>query len=511
MARLDAAIGSDVRTLPINNTKSKDAIPKETIAPNITPVNIDNVASELQQSRIAQAGLRGQTLQAESEILQAEQAQKVAGLESKQASLQKEATELSAMPERQTLKQTQESLKDAAFIPTKDNAQDIATMFSLMGIVGMAIGGGGKDNAYAAMAGMNGMLEGYKRGRADIYKRERDMFDKNFKALQTKVQIARDELADAVMLKTKNFEAGRVAEEIAIAKTGSPVLEAKLRKQGSLEALKMLDELNADNKTLRDLRNNLYKQEEDRQFKQKELAQQRELKLAQIANTAELARARLENQAQKITQQDRMAQRAVNSLGGVASALESLSELPTGTTTGLLPNLQTKDGFFNYMRNNLGRKISSDEEEMMNTVFTGIGRNLASIEASGAATGLTQLADQMQKGLYINAGIDDPYKVAIKLADIRRVATENIRPAIQSGLMPKQQAATAEDLIKRIEQAIPFTTTEVIRAARQPNAETIGEQTRKAVSGGGGGNWSEEKQKRMEELQRKKAAREAKP
>jgi hypothetical protein len=271
MARLDAAIGSDVRTLPINNRRSKEAIPKETITPQTTPVNIDDVASELEQSRVAQTGLRGQALQAESEILQAEQAQKVAGLESKQASLQKEATELSAMPERQTLKQAQEGLKNSAFIPTKDNAEDIATFFSLMGIVGMAIGGGGKDNAYAAMAGMNGMLEGYKRGRADIYKRERDIFEKNFKAMQTKVQIARDELADAVMLKTKNFEAGRVAEEIAIAKTGSPVLEAKLRKQGALEALKMLDELNADNKTLRDLRNNLYKEEEKRKADQERL------------------------------------------------------------------------------------------------------------------------------------------------------------------------------------------------------------------------------------------------
>ncbi len=135
MARLDAAIGSDVRTLPINNRRSKEAIPKETITPQTTPVNIDDVASELEQSRVAQTGLRGQALQAESEILQAEQAQKVAGLESKQASLQKEATELSAMPERQTLKQAQEGLKNSAFIPTKDNAEDIATFFSCSNII----------------------------------------------------------------------------------------------------------------------------------------------------------------------------------------------------------------------------------------------------------------------------------------------------------------------------------------------------------------------------------------
>ena len=254
---LDSALGLNMST-PVTD-RLIETLPNEKLA----PISPRNMAASLQERRSVEAGLRGQVLQAESDILKAEQEQKVAGLESKQASLQKEATELAGMPERQTLKQTQESLKDAAFIPTKDSAQDIATIFSLMGIVGMAIGGGGKDNAYAAMAGMNGMLEGYKRGRADVYKRERDMFDKNFKALQTKVQIARDELADAVMLKTKNFEAGRVAEEVAIAKTGSSVLEAKLKKQGSLEALKTLDGMFADLGTLDKKINDLYKQEQD--------------------------------------------------------------------------------------------------------------------------------------------------------------------------------------------------------------------------------------------------------
>ena len=246
-ARLNAALGINMET-PITN-RLMTTLPNEKLA----PISPRDMAASLQERRSVEAGLRGQVLQSESDILKAEQAQKVAGLESKQANLQKEATELAGMPERQTLKQTQESLKDAAFIPTKDNAQDIATIFSLMGIVGMAIGGDGKDNAYAAMAGMNGMLEGYKRGRADIYKRERDMFDKNFKALQTKVQIARDELADAVMLKTKNFEAGRVAEEVAIAKTGSSVLEAKL---------KTLDGMFADLVTLDKKTNDLYKEEQ---------------------------------------------------------------------------------------------------------------------------------------------------------------------------------------------------------------------------------------------------------
>jgi len=151
----------------------------------------------------------------------------------------------------------------------------------------------------------------------------------------------------------------------------------------------------------------------------------------------------------------------------------------------------------NYVRNNVGRKISSREAEMMNTVFTGVGRNLASIEASGAATGLAELAKQMQQGLYINAGVDDAYKVAIKLADIRRVAVENILPAIKSGSMPPQQAQAAMELVKRIEQTIPFDTTEVVRAARGGKGKTIGEVTETAVKKG----LSKEQQNRLKELE----------
>ena len=91
----------------------------------------------------------------------------------------------------------------------------------------------------------------------------------------------------------------------------------------------------------------------------------------------------------------------------------------------------------------------------------------------------------MQSGLYINSGIDDPYKVAIKLADIRRIAVENILPAIESGALTPGQAQAARGLVQRIEQAIPFTTIDVIRAGRPEGKPTIGEVTTGAVRGGG--------------------------
>jgi hypothetical protein len=503
MAELSAALGTQMPALPLSSgllSKATGPKPQQITAGEMFPA--------MQERRGKELELRQGIADTEAQIAGAEQEQKVAGLEQRQQLQEQQAAELRQLPEREQLRTARQELAGAAFVPTKETAQDIATIFSLTSIIGMAIGGGAKQNAYAAMAAMNGMLDGYQKGRADIYKRERDMFDKNLKALQTKVQTLQQELTEAIQLKQQDFKAGETAIEIAMAKAGADLLDLKRKKNGDLAALETVVQLGKDTDSLIKMTNEQAKQAEERAFKEKQLASQERLRLAQMEQTREMQRERLEQKGTKATQQQMMAQRAVNSLGGVASALESLSELPVGTTTGLLPNLQTKDGFLNYMRNNIGRKISSNEAEMMNTVFTGIGRNLASIEASGAATGLTQLANQMQSGLYINAGVDDPYKVAIKLSDIRRIATENIRPAIESGLMPEGQARTAEALVKRIEQAIPFTTTEVIRSARQPGTETIGQQTTRAVSGGGGG-WSEDKEKRLRELQEKKAAREA--
>ena len=503
MAALDSALATQMPALPLTS-----GVMGKATGPKQQQITAGEMYPAMQERRGEELKLRQSIADTEAQLAGKEQEQKVAGLEQRKQLQEQQAQELRQLPEREQLRSARQELSGAAFVPTKETAQDIATIFSLTGIIGMAIGGGAKDNAYAAMAGMNGMLEGYKRGRADIYKRERESFDKNLKALQLKVQTLQQELTEAIQLKQQDFKAGETAIEIALAKSGSDLLDLKRKKNGDMAALETVVQTGKDVDSLVKMSNDQSKQAEDRKFKERELDQQERLRMAQIEATREASLARIEGQKGKITQQNMMAQRAVNSLGGVASALESLTELPTGTTTGMLPNLQTKDGFFNYMRNNLGRQISSSEAEMMNTIFTGIGRNLASIEASGAATGLTQLANQMQSGLYINAGIDDPYKVAIKLSDIRRIATENIRPAIESGLMPEGQARTAEALVKRIEQAIPFTTTEVIRAARTSGNETIGEQTRRAVSGGGS-NWSEDKEKRLRELQQKKAAREA--
>ena len=279
---LDSALG--LSSLPITSRVMSKATGKDP-----AQITAGEMFPAMQERRGEELRIRQSIADTESQLAGKEQEQKISGLEQKQALQETQATELRDLPERTNLNLAREELSNAAFVPTKENAQDIATIFSLVGIIGMAIGGGAKDNAYAAMAGMNGMLEGYKKGRADVYKRERDMFDKNLKALQLKVQTLQQELTEAIQLKQQDFKAGETAIEIALAKSGSDLLDLKRKKNGDMAALETVIDTGKDVDSLVKMSNDQFKQAEDRKFKEKELQQQERLRMAQLAQTKALA------------------------------------------------------------------------------------------------------------------------------------------------------------------------------------------------------------------------------
>ena len=129
-----------------------------------------------------------------------------------------------------------------AFIPSQDTAKDIAGLFSVISVVSMLVGGGGKMAGQLALGNMNGMMEGYRKGRKDLYDKERTAFDKNFKVMMQKHAEFRQEMEDAVKLATTNKEEGLRAAELAAAKSGSDIVKAQLRKGDLLGAYKLVDE-----------------------------------------------------------------------------------------------------------------------------------------------------------------------------------------------------------------------------------------------------------------------------
>ena len=212
-------------------------------------------------------------------------------------------------------------LIDAAFVPRQDNAQDLATLFSLINVVGFAIGSGGKGNAMQAMSAMNGMAEGYQKGRADLYKKEKDQFDINIKALKNKSEILSKRLAEIAVLASKDKEAARIEADVLFSEQGADFYKQHAKQFGIASTAKIAKEnFNAASKAYELGLQQHQKQEDAKRADQrhKEDLQSRErLRLATLT-----------------AQQGRRDEQALRSVG---PALRNIAEqYPEGTVDTLL-------------------------------------------------------------------------------------------------------------------------------------------------------------------------------
>ena len=424
-----------------------------TKTPDITGGTVDIIAGKKGKTPSVRdmIGVKGdifQKMQSKNEEL----AQVESELPVKQATIKSGVeTELAGQEKEQlqTAQKEMARLTIPEFEPTQETFLGLATMASLIAFVGRGVAGqAGTTSATGAINAMAGMMKGYQQGRKDVFEREKQVFDKNLATIKSKTEKLKNELELSMKMAATDRRAAESKDNIAIAEAGSPVLRAKYDKQGLEEASKFADGLMKDVQFLETERNKLLK------------------------TTAGAG-------GVKATQQLMIAQRAVTALRGAASAAENIMQLSAGARTGILPYLSSKEGLTNYVTNNAGRTLSSQETKAMETIYSGVSRYLATIEASGTATGLTVLAGQLEK-LQPKAG-DTVLDAALKIADIRRISTESISAMIESGLLPGQQAQAAQEQVIRMEKAIPYTTGDVINAITK-GKKTMGEATQEAIT-----------------------------
>lgn len=152
---------------------------------------------------------------------------------SKAAGFRQEAASVRDSAEQKSLQSIEQRMMDeATFVPTKETAGDMAQLFALINIAGFAMGAGGKRNAQAAMSGMNGMMEGYQQGRADLYKKEKDVFESNLKALKTKSDILTRRLQEVAKLAQTDRLAADAEADALFAEQGASFMKQFKDKYG---------------------------------------------------------------------------------------------------------------------------------------------------------------------------------------------------------------------------------------------------------------------------------------
>ena len=127
------------------------------------------------------------------------------------------------------------------FHPTQENMQSIATLFSLIGVIGIAMGGGGKNAAMGSLNAMTGMMSGWQKGRKDLWEKEKIEFDKNMARTKSILDDAYKDADRAYKTLAYNRDEASALANESVAKLGSSVGKQILEKQGIERYFTFLD------------------------------------------------------------------------------------------------------------------------------------------------------------------------------------------------------------------------------------------------------------------------------
>jgi hypothetical protein len=353
------------------------------------------------------------------------------------------AQEKFATGERARYEQAKPELMAPApkFNITQDTQQGLSGLAVLLPIAGMIIGSKGQMSGINAMNAMTGLMKGYQEGNQQRIAFEKQKYDAAMKEWDTHIKQVKDSLDKYTDLAKYDLQSATAKAKADAIAQGHGVIGDIIDQQGLVKARGIVEQIALEK----------------------------------------------EKNASKLTQASRAQQGANERLmiasRGAASAMEQISNMRAGTTAGILPYLSNKEGMLNYLKSASGRTLSSDDAQALHVLYTGVARNLAAVEAAGAASGLVGLTESF-KALEPMKG-DSNYIVAIKLADARRIVEESMKAVIGSGTVNPQQIQEIQSTISRFEKAVPFTVDEVNKAIREKGKkqETIQQQTQRLIQG----------------------------
>jgi len=197
----------------------------------LTSSNIDvQIINNLAQQGQFQAQQAKQ--KAESE------AQSLRELDTSRKALEKSLYESTAYKTIQ--EKSRELAEKSTFNPDQQNAQTLAAVFSIIGAAGFLLGGNNKNTAKAALSAMNGMAEGYSKGRDQYAKEQRLAFETNQKALRGTLDSLEKAFTYELEQNKNDLESATRNAKIAALERDASFINANIDKYGLVSTLEQL-------------------------------------------------------------------------------------------------------------------------------------------------------------------------------------------------------------------------------------------------------------------------------
>lgn len=131
--------------------------------------------------------------------------------------------------------------EELTFKPSQENAQTLALVFSVISASGFLLGGLNKRNALSAMYAMNGLTEGYAKGREDLFKQQRQTFETNVKAMQDRMKVLKDKLDVGIKTLARDKERGELEIQAAMAEANADFLKSQKDARGVIATRELLE------------------------------------------------------------------------------------------------------------------------------------------------------------------------------------------------------------------------------------------------------------------------------
>lgn len=352
------------------------------------------------------------------------------------------------------------------FQPTKTSMDDLVQLFAMTSTAAFMSGGQGRYAGLAAMGNLVGALEGYQKGKQDLFKRELLEFDKNLKAQQNEQKRLSDMLQTVQSLRTTNRQEAEGLRKQAEALAGESAVAYKIRTGDIDSALQTVQSSITANEKIMD---RMYKFalntiRDDRRA-------QVQIQLQDIRDQASDRRqsARLEAQQTGRTSalNQRYAFNIVESFGQAATDLLNITTLPANTTLGMFAGMtgKTGDSLLSALQNTFARKVTAEDERLMQQMVSALDFHMSRALGGGYATSSTKSILDAYKEQVAQQG-DSPAAQAMFLSRMKQeleILSKMFKnhPGANEGYVTDMA-----DYVRQLNQAIPFNVQDVTAASR---------------------------------------------
>ena len=184
--------------------------------------------------------LSGKLKTAEGELKAAEEARNMAVKEAEQ-----QATSDFAKEQRGMVEKTQEKIEKhpfPTFKPTQENVTSYAQLGSMIATMGVMLGAGGKGSAKVAIGSLTGMMNGWQKGRKDLWEKEAKTFEKELQRIKLEHESIYKDLDMGMKLLATDREAGKAKLMNAAYRAGTGSIIETYVKHGKLKEIQAISQ-----------------------------------------------------------------------------------------------------------------------------------------------------------------------------------------------------------------------------------------------------------------------------